>query len=205
MVTQVGREDEFSISRQQMAARILVALGGTVAEELAFGRDHVTSGATDDLRQATEMARHMVMQCGLNDVVGPVYVADEKSLSDASRAAVDGEVRAMLVGARAQVKALLTARMADLHLLAAALVEHETLTAEDIATVLRRQPLAKKAPAPVPAPAAPAAPAPAAEPAPAPALPAGALLADSGHVQLELALPGGAAPGGAPRPPAAKL
>lgn len=52
----------------------------------------MTSGATDDLRQATEMARHMVMQCGLSDTVGPVYVNDEKHLSEASRQAIDTEV-----------------------------------------------------------------------------------------------------------------
>lgn len=85
----MGRDDEYSISRQQMMARILVALGGTVAEELIYGRDGVTSGATDDLRQATEMARHMVMQCGLSEAVGPLYVADEKSLSETMKQAVD--------------------------------------------------------------------------------------------------------------------
>lgn len=51
MVTQVGREDEFSMDREQMGARIRVCMGGTVAEELVFGRDHVTSGATSDLKQ----------------------------------------------------------------------------------------------------------------------------------------------------------
>eukprot|EP00955_Chlamydomonas_euryale_P109533 365941-Chlamydomonas_euryale.AAC.1 len=60
--TQVGREDEFSINRTQMLARIRVCMGGTVAEELVFGAGEVSSGATDDLRQATEMARYMVTQ-----------------------------------------------------------------------------------------------------------------------------------------------
>lgn len=53
VVGQVGRDDEFSINRQQMAARIWVCMGGTVAEELVFGRDQVSSGATDDLRQVS--------------------------------------------------------------------------------------------------------------------------------------------------------
>lgn len=52
----------------------------------------MTSGATDDLRQATDMARHMVMQCGLNDAIGPVYVQDQKLLSEHSKQAVDTEV-----------------------------------------------------------------------------------------------------------------
>ena len=89
LLLQVGREDEFSINRQQMLARILVALGGQVAEELVFGRDEVSSGATDDLRQATEMARYMVMQCGLSDAMGPYYVEDERTLSEDMKQQLD--------------------------------------------------------------------------------------------------------------------
>jgi ATP-dependent metalloprotease len=72
-----------------MLARILVALGGQVAEELVFGRDEVSSGATDDLRQATEMARYMVMQCGLSEAMGPYYVEDEKTLSEDMKQQLD--------------------------------------------------------------------------------------------------------------------
>lgn len=136
MVTQVGRDDEFSINKQQMLARILVCMGGQVAEELIFGREQVTSGATDDLRQATEMARHMVMQCGLNEAVGPVYVADEKLLSEKSRQQIDAEVRSMLVEAREKVRGLLTDKLQDLHSLAGALLDKETLTASEIQAVL---------------------------------------------------------------------
>jgi ATP-dependent metalloprotease len=96
----------------------------------------VTSGATDDLRQATEMARHMVMQCGLNDAVGPVYVADEKQLSEQSRQQIDSEVRAMLVEARDRVRQLLTERLPDLHSLAGVLLDKETLTSAEIHAVL---------------------------------------------------------------------
>eukprot|EP00775_Hariotina_reticulata_P001558 gene1558-1898_t len=132
MVTQVGREDEFSINRQQMLARILVSMGGTVAEELVFGRDQVSSGATDDLRQATNMARHMIMQCGLNDDVGPLYIEDEKHLSEQLKQQVDSEVRGLLKEARTQVKALLSEKLDQLHAVAAALLDHETLTATQI-------------------------------------------------------------------------
>ena len=150
MVTQVGREDEFSISRQQMAARVLVCMGGHVAEELAFGRDHVSSGATDDLRQATEWARHMVAECGMSDAVGPVYIKDSggggpggggaSGVSEATRQQVDAEVRAMCVEARARVSRLLSERIGELHTLARALLEHETLTAADIERVLKGLP-----------------------------------------------------------------
>uniref|UniRef100_A0A383WAE8 AAA+ ATPase domain-containing protein n=1 Tax=Tetradesmus obliquus TaxID=3088 RepID=A0A383WAE8_TETOB len=142
MVTQVGREDEFSINRQQMLARILVSMGGTVAEELVFGRDQVSSGATDDLRQATNMARHMVMQCGLNDELGPLYIEDEKLLSESTKQQIDTEVRGLLINARNQVKALLTEQLEQLHSVAAALLDHETLTAGQIKSVLAGEKLA---------------------------------------------------------------
>ncbi|KAI8474800.1 MAG: peptidase family M41-domain-containing protein [Monoraphidium minutum] len=143
MVTQVGREDEFSINRQQMMARILVCMGGQVAEEIVFGKDQVSSGATDDLRQATEWARHMVAECGMSDAVGPMYIKEASgpqggggNLSEATKQAADREVRAMLVEAREKVVRLLTEKLPDLHLLSRALLEHETLTSADIKKVL---------------------------------------------------------------------
>ncbi|GIM07357.1 hypothetical protein Vretimale_11524, partial [Volvox reticuliferus] len=144
MVTQVGREDEFSINRQQMLARIRVCMGGTVAEELVFGSDQVSSGATDDLRQATSMARHMVTECGMSSVIGPVYVAanDERhggaGISEATRQRVDAEVAAMLGEAKGAVRALLTDRMQDLTVLAEALLDRETLTRDEINTLLQQ-------------------------------------------------------------------
>ncbi|GBF97365.1 ATP-dependent zinc metalloprotease [Raphidocelis subcapitata] len=177
MVTQVGREDEFSINRQQMMARILVCMGGQVAEEIVFGKDQVSSGATDDLRQATEWARHMVAECGMSEAVGPVYIKDPSSagpsaasmLSEATKQQVDAEVRSMLVEARARVTRLLNERLADLHTLSRALLEHETLTAADIKRVLAGERLAPPAKAAAGA-AARGAPAPAVEAAAAAAL-----------------------------------
>eukprot|EP00197_Chlamydomonas_leiostraca_P003648 CAMPEP_0202861408 /NCGR_PEP_ID=MMETSP1391-20130828/2816_1 /ASSEMBLY_ACC=CAM_ASM_000867 /TAXON_ID=1034604 /ORGANISM="Chlamydomonas leiostraca, Strain SAG 11-49" /LENGTH=821 /DNA_ID=CAMNT_0049540795 /DNA_START=584 /DNA_END=3045 /DNA_ORIENTATION=+ len=136
MVTQVGRDDEFSINRLQMVARIWVCMGGQVAEEVIFGRDGVTSGATDDLRQATQWARHMVTECGLDDVVGPVHMSEPKEASEATRQVVDERIRLMLTEARDSVRALLTARLPDLHALAGALMEHETLTSDQITSLL---------------------------------------------------------------------
>ncbi|KAL6745182.1 P-loop containing nucleoside triphosphate hydrolase protein [Haematococcus lacustris] len=140
MVTQVGREDEFSINKQQMLARIWVCMGGQVAEEVIFGVDQVTSGATDDLRQATEWARYMVTECGLNDAVGPMYVAESSSkqstMSESLKQQVDEQVRLMLVEARDGVRALLRSRLPELHCLAQALQERETLTAEQIREVM---------------------------------------------------------------------
>ncbi|KXZ49119.1 hypothetical protein GPECTOR_23g49 [Gonium pectorale] len=145
---QVGREDEFSINRQQMLARIRVCMGGTVAEELVFGRERVSSGATDDLRQATSMARHMVAECGMSSAIGPVHLAgaDDRhgglGVSEATRRAVDAEVAAMLADAKREVSELLQERMQDLHTLAAALLDRETLSRDDINALLQHQPAA---------------------------------------------------------------
>jgi ATP-dependent metalloprotease len=152
MVTQVGRDDEFSITRAQMMARVRVCLGGTVAEELIFGRDHVSSGATDDLRQATEWARHMIAQCGMSDAVGPVYIPEGGGggpgapgggggVSEATRQAVDAEVRRVLTEAREGVKRLLSERLPELHAVAGALLDRETLTADDLDAVIRGEQL----------------------------------------------------------------
>ncbi|EFJ46511.1 hypothetical protein VOLCADRAFT_105496 [Volvox carteri f. nagariensis] len=144
MVTQVGREDEFSINRQQMLARIRVCMGGTVAEELVFGSEQVSSGATDDLRQATSMARHMVAECGMSTAIGPVYVAAHEErhggagVSEATRQRVDAEVATMLADAKEVVRALLLERMQDLTTLAEALLDKETLTREEINSLLQQ-------------------------------------------------------------------
>jgi len=164
MVTQVGREDEFSISRQQMQARVLVCMGGTVAEELAFGLEHVSSGATDDLRQATEWARHMVSQCGMSEALGPMYIPEGGGgpggggggggVSEATRQAVDAEVRRVLGEARDAVRAMLRERLPELHAVAGALLDRETLTADDIDAVMRGEQLPPLPPVAAPPPPA---------------------------------------------------
>jgi len=141
MVSQLPDKDEFSITREQMLASIDVAMGGKVAEELIFGVDKVTSGATSDLRQATRMARHMVADCGMSDEIGPMHV--EALLGNGRGGSgselwgrVDSEVQRVLREAYDRVKTLLTTNQEQLHKLAAALLEHETLTAKDIEEVL---------------------------------------------------------------------
>lgn len=140
MVSQVPDKDEFSQSKRQMMARIDVCMGGKVAEEVIFGRDSVTSGARSDLQQATSLARHMVTECGMSDELGPVYLntdnrGQEATSSDTHRR-VDAEVTRMLREAYSRVTTLLTDREADLHTLARALLEHETLTRDEIQQVL---------------------------------------------------------------------
>ncbi|KAI8474590.1 MAG: peptidase family M41-domain-containing protein [Monoraphidium minutum] len=140
MVTQLPEEDQTSISRKQMMARLDVCMGGRVAEELIFGDDDVTSGASSDLRQATALARAMVTKYGMSDKVGQVsldYDDNGRSMSSETRAIVEAEVRALVQGAYERARAILTGHQSELHTLASALLEKETLTGDQIRGVLR--------------------------------------------------------------------
>lgn len=135
MVSQVPDKDEYSTTKQQMLARMDVCMGGKAAEELIFGADHVTSGATSDLRSATRLARHMVEDCGMSELVGPMAVDSELKSSDI-RQAVDGEVSLLLKNSYQRVVSLLREKELELHTLAAALLERETLTQAEIKELL---------------------------------------------------------------------
>jgi ATP-dependent metalloprotease len=163
MVTQLPDKDETSISLLQMRARLDVCMGGRVAEELVFGADSVTSGARSDLQQATSLvsspvaqvagrrdshgpipqARHMVTECGMSDMIGPMYVAESSSsrykASAETDKAVDEEIRRLLRESYERVRTLLRQTMPELELLAAALLEHETLTADQVRAVISGQ------------------------------------------------------------------
>ncbi|XP_074319796.1 ATP-dependent zinc metalloprotease FTSH 11, chloroplastic/mitochondrial [Silene latifolia] len=134
MVTQLPSNDETSVSKKQLLARLDVCMGGRVAEELIFGEDHVTTGATSDLNQATELAQYMVTSCGMSDIVGPVHIKERPGTEMQSR--IDTEVVKLLRDAYNRVKTLLKKHEKALHALANALLEYETLTSEDIKRIL---------------------------------------------------------------------
>ncbi|XP_038973430.1 ATP-dependent zinc metalloprotease FTSH 11, chloroplastic/mitochondrial isoform X3 [Phoenix dactylifera] len=116
MVTQLPSQDETSISKKQLLARLDVCMGGRVAEELIFGEECITTGASNDLQTATELAQYMVSTCGMSNAIGPVYVKERSGSEMQSR--IDAE----------HEKAL--------HALANALLEYETLTADEIKQIL---------------------------------------------------------------------
>ncbi|PON63306.1 AAA-type ATPase [Parasponia andersonii] len=134
MVTQLPSGDETSISKKQLLARLDVCMGGRVAEELIFGRDHVTTGASSDLHTATELAQYMVSNCGMSDAIGPIHIKERPSSEMQSR--IDAEVVKLLREAYDRVKALLKKHEKALHALANALLEYETLSSEEIKRVL---------------------------------------------------------------------
>lgn len=139
MVSQLPEKDETSISRKQMLARLDVCMGGRVAEELIFGEGEVTSGASSDIVSATRLAREMVTKYGMSKAVGVVahnYEDDGKSVSTETRLMIESEVRELLQRAYDNAKSILMAHMDELHSLAGALLEEETLTGAQINSLL---------------------------------------------------------------------
>eukprot|EP00270_Netrium_digitus_P002014 TRINITY_DN1225_c0_g3_i2.p1 TRINITY_DN1225_c0_g3~~TRINITY_DN1225_c0_g3_i2.p1 ORF type:complete len:273 (+),score=102.93 TRINITY_DN1225_c0_g3_i2:31-819(+) len=140
MVSQLPDKDETSQSKLQMLAELDVCMGGRVAEEMVFGPEHVTSGARSDLKRATNLARRMVLHYGMSDKVGPVYIdLESQRPSQELVRGIDSEVVQLLKDAYERVTMLLKKREEDLHALAAALLETETLTVKQINEVLRKK------------------------------------------------------------------
>ncbi len=145
-------DDRVSVTREQIEARLVMAYGGRTAEELIFGRDHVTTGASSDIQQATGIARRYVSQWGLSDAVGPILVGDNESemflgreltsrreVSEKTAQLVDAEVSRVIKDAYNRARAALEENVDLLHSLAKNLLERETLTREDIGLLVKGQ------------------------------------------------------------------
>ena len=139
MVSMLPEGDQTSQSKKQMLAMLDVTMGGRAAEELVFGDNEVTSGASNDIQQATRIARAMVTKFGFSDEIGIVYHGGDsgQEASAETRALVDAEVKKITQAAYRRAKSLLT-KYADRHkLLAETLLEYETLTGEEVRDVVR--------------------------------------------------------------------
>src|SRR3954451_21396435 len=131
--------DKFSYDEEYLRAKIKVALGGRVAEELVFGE--ITTGAESDIQQLTEIARRMVGRWGMSEAIGPIAVLPADSngpllpgaseASETTQQLIDAEVRRIVDDAHHDVTMLLTERRSNLDALAAALLERETLDEDD--------------------------------------------------------------------------
>ena len=143
-------DDRVSVTREQLEANLVKAYGGRVAEELVFGRDRVTTGAASDIQQATALARRYVSQWGLSDEIGPILVGDNeqelflgreiqtrREVSERTAQLVDSEVSRVIKEAYARATVVLQQNMELLHTVAAALLDRETLTGDDVAALSR--------------------------------------------------------------------
>lgn len=150
MVMRLPEGDRISMSKAKLEADLAVAMGGRIAEELIFGAQKVTTGASSDIRMATEIARRMVTEWGMSEKLGPLrYAGDQeevflghsvsqtKNMSDETAGIVDSEIRRIVEEAYARATKTLTDKMADLHTLAKALLEYELLSGDEIKALLR--------------------------------------------------------------------
>ncbi|WP_255218971.1 ATP-dependent zinc metalloprotease FtsH [Paraburkholderia kururiensis] len=135
--------DQHSFSKRQLEGRLAMMFGGRVAEELVYGREEVTTGASDDIRQATQLARRMVTEFGFSDTVGVVCCESgvdphgmPVAMSAAMAATIDSEVRRITGEAEADARRILVAERAALERIAEALLARETLTGEEIDALL---------------------------------------------------------------------
>jgi len=154
MVMRLPEKDEYSQSREKMHENLAIAMGGRVAEELIFGYDKVTSGASSDIQMATGLAKNMVTKWGLSDKLGPLlYGEDEQevflgrsmtqhqSMSDDTSRLIDAEVRRFVDDGYDRAKKILTDHIDDLHKLAGAALEYETLSGDEIDKILAGKPI----------------------------------------------------------------
>merc|ERR1712070_113237 len=124
LVSQLPDKDETSVSMHQLLARLDVCMGGRVAEELVFGERNVTSGASSDLSQATQIATAMVTRYGMNAKIGPVSVdINDPAVSSETKRLVEEEVQALLTASYKRTQDTLTKYSREHHMIAEALLE----------------------------------------------------------------------------------
>ena len=146
-------KDRYSMSKRQLESQISSLFGGRVAEELIFGPEHVTTGASNDIERATELARKMVTRFGLSDSLGPLAYGDEegevflghsvtqqRQISADTALAIDQEVRAIVDRNYKRTVDLLTEHMDKLHAMADALLRFETIDHDQIDDIMSGRP-----------------------------------------------------------------
>jgi len=145
VVWTLPERDKYSHTREYMEANISKAMGGRVAEEMIFGHDKVTSGASSDIQMATKLAKDMVTKFGMSENLGPLsYGANEdeiflgrqitrqEHMSEETSKKVDAEVKKIVDAGYQRAKKIITEKIDDLHKLAKALLIYETLTGDEI-------------------------------------------------------------------------
>jgi cell division protease FtsH len=142
-------EDRYSYSKQRLESQIASMFGGRIAEELIFGSEKVTTGASNDIQRATEIARSMVTKWGFSEKLGPLtYSEDEgevflghsvtqhKNVSGATAKIIDEEIRAFVDKNYHKAESILKEQMDKLHLMADALIKYETIDEKQIADIM---------------------------------------------------------------------
>ncbi len=150
MVVRLPERDSYSYHRDKMYANLAVAMGGRVAEEMIFGHDKVSSGASGDIQMATKLARSMVTQWGMSEKLGPLQYEEQQgetflgysqtqrhNMSNETAQAIDSEIRRLVDEAHGQATRLLKKNIKKLHILGDGLLEYETLTGDELIGLLK--------------------------------------------------------------------
>lgn len=158
MVMRLPKQDKLSHTRVELEANLAVAAGGRIAEEIIFGKDKVTTGASSDIEQATKIARKMIIEWGMSDKLGFLsYAVGDNSgsfigqssdqndaLSDDIKMLIDKEIKSLMDKTYKNAQGIIKGHISELHLLAQALLDRETLTGDEITKVLNGEPLEQK-------------------------------------------------------------
>jgi len=141
-------QDRYSYSKQRLFSQLCGLYGGRIAEELIFGADAVTTGASNDIERATDIARNMVTRWGLSDELGPLAYGEEKGevflghsvgqrqeISDETAKAIDSAIKDIADRAYQRAQSILEEHMDMLHLMSDALMKYETIDESQIAQI----------------------------------------------------------------------
>jgi len=153
MVMRLPERDQLSVTRAKLKADLAVAMGGRIAEEVIFGHEKVTSGASSDIQMATNMAKAMVTQFGMSDELGPLAYGDNEqevflghsvtrtqNTSDETQSKIDSETRKFVDEGYQKAESIIRKNIDDLHIIANGLLEYETLSGDEIEALLKGDP-----------------------------------------------------------------
>lgn len=153
MVMRLPERDQLSVTRAKLKADLAVAMGGRIAEEVIFGHEKVTSGASSDIQMATNMAKAMVTQFGMSDELGPLAYGDNEqevflghsvtrtqNTSDETQSKIDSETRNFVDEGYQKAESIIRDNLDDLHTIANGLLEYETLSGDEIEALLKGDP-----------------------------------------------------------------
>jgi cell division protease FtsH len=157
LVMSLPEGDRYSKSKSKLQSELTMAMGGRAAEEIIFGADKVSNGASGDIKMATDQARRMVTEWGMSDKIGMIAYGDNsqevflghsvtqnKNVSESVAREIDSEIKGIIDTAYARARHILTEHIDQLHLLAQGLLEYETLSGDEIRTVIRGEKVVRK-------------------------------------------------------------
>lgn len=142
MVVRLPERDQYSKTYEELKSDLAISMGGRIAEEMIFGSEKVTTGASSDIQAATSLARRMVTEWGMSESLGPLNYSEApnesfyKMISDQTSHLIENEIRDIVETAYATAQKILTKNKTQLHTLAEALLEYETLSGDEINDLL---------------------------------------------------------------------